>query len=405
MSITALATLLTVAFSFTSRTAFPGFNSLVVIIPTLILILFSQGTIIGWVLSRKVLVGLGLISYPLYLYHQPLISFTLFFNEDIDRLSLVITVLLIGSTLSFLTYRYCEIPIRRRSKTQGGNLQAALLFALTILTATAGLWIAKSEGFPQRLAALNPYAHSIEQAVSSSFHKSFTRGMHIQRERKTKILFVGDSLLQQYIVPLSRHWGYNLNQVDVISRGGCVLLYGVDYEDTFSDISCDQLREFLFNQTHHYEKIVFSQGWHLYGRKILNASIQLSEYSSEIWKPFIQASINRFSHITDEVYVIGPHPQVTGSCTLKISPFTNSQSIENCLRNQSIDFDTFNASTANFSNSLKDSHATILLPLDLWCEENHCSVQENGRPYFKDGQHFGLAATDFLLHQMKKHGW
>ena len=92
--------------------------------------------------------------------------------------------------------------------------------------------------------------------------------------KEARILFFGDSLLQQYVVPLSNYWGIDRAEIDVISRGGCVLLKGVEYKDKFSDISCDELRENLFGQLGNYEKIVFSQGWHLYGGKISNASEQ-----------------------------------------------------------------------------------------------------------------------------------
>ena len=60
---------------FDKLTPFPSFHSLIPILGTLLLILFAQeGTLVARFLSIKLLVGLGLISYSAYLWHQPLLA-------------------------------------------------------------------------------------------------------------------------------------------------------------------------------------------------------------------------------------------------------------------------------------------------------------------------------------------
>ncbi|WP_057463282.1 acyltransferase family protein [Pseudovibrio sp. POLY-S9] len=407
LSSVSFAALIFLAFSFNSQTEFPGSNALLVAIPSIILILFSQGTPIGWILSRKLLVGIGLISYPLYLYHQPLISFTLFFDHNINRLLLLALVVSFGSLLAYGTYVFVETPMRQRAKTSSGKWQATCLFALTISIAGGGAVTAKLGGIPQRLSMLNPYAYSLSQSLRSSFHENFNRGVHTGGAENPKILFVGDSLLQQYVQPLVQHWGYSLDQIDVISRGGCVLLKEVDYADKFSDISCDQLRADLYKSDQRYEKIVFSQGWDLYGKKVLNASAQPDVYGPDTWKPFIEKTADHFSKIADKVFVIGPHPKIIGDCDLKVSPITTKESALACLKNMKIDKASLLNSTRAFNQSLGEISAKVLFPIELWCEgeDANCSHYENEQPYFRDREHFGVAATELLVKRMQDKGW
>jgi peptidoglycan/LPS O-acetylase OafA/YrhL len=63
-------------FAFSKATPFPGFYALVPTIGTVGIILFAtQRTTVGKFLGNKLFVGIGLISYGAYLWHQPLFAF------------------------------------------------------------------------------------------------------------------------------------------------------------------------------------------------------------------------------------------------------------------------------------------------------------------------------------------
>ena len=402
-----LMTIILAAFTLDANSNFPGLNTLFVTIPAIIIITCSQGTPIGWLLSRKFIVSIGLISYPLYLYHQPLISAFLLQHEEMNRFVLFLITCIVGGSLAYGTYVFVETPIRHRAKAKAGNIQSLLLLFATVAIAAIGFWTAKSSGFPKRLAVLNPYAYFISQAVAASFHHTFNRGIYIGQSDQPKILFVGDSLLQQYVEPLSQHWGYDPSQIDIISRGGCVLLKGAAYQDKFSDISCDGLRDTVYQSNTNYDKIIISQGWNLYGGRITNVSTQKDFYGPDIWKPFLISTVNYLSPLTKKIYIIGSHPVISSQCGIEISPFTTKASIANCLKNTLIDYSSLRKSSNLFRGSLSGVSAKLLLPVDLWCDDKSesCFTQKDGVPYFRDSQHFGKNATGFLTRQMAEQDW
>lgn len=105
-----------------------------------------------FVLSNRLMVGIGLISYPLYLWHWPLLSFLrIVSGENPPRQEKFIAVLL-SFLLAWLTYKLLERPIRF-----GKNYRpiAPILAGLMIVMSVAGAGAAYYNGIPFRVAA-NP---------------------------------------------------------------------------------------------------------------------------------------------------------------------------------------------------------------------------------------------------------
>jgi peptidoglycan/LPS O-acetylase OafA/YrhL len=92
---------------------FPGWWALLPALGTFFLI--SAGPK-AWfnrhVLSNKLLVWVGLISYPLYLWHWPLLSFARIVEGEVPSRVIRISAVLISIALGWLTYRFVEKPIR-----------------------------------------------------------------------------------------------------------------------------------------------------------------------------------------------------------------------------------------------------------------------------------------------------
>ncbi|RPJ33407.1 MAG: acyltransferase, partial [Planctomycetaceae bacterium] len=116
---------------FDASTPFPSLYALAPVGGTVLIILFAaNGTWTARLLSTRSLVGIGLISYSLYLWHQPLFAFARIYSIDKPSQNLMLCLALLSLALSYLSWQYIEKPFR---KTQRRSLPAAS----SVLTASA----------------------------------------------------------------------------------------------------------------------------------------------------------------------------------------------------------------------------------------------------------------------------
>ncbi|WP_445426525.1 acyltransferase family protein [Alishewanella sp. HL-SH06] len=104
-------------FLFSKDTTFPGFSALIPVVGTFLIISFCrQDTLVFNLLSVKPMVWIGLISYSLYLIHQPLFALSrfLYLTEPSPQFFSILIVLCI--IFSYLNYRFVETPFRNQQR-------------------------------------------------------------------------------------------------------------------------------------------------------------------------------------------------------------------------------------------------------------------------------------------------
>ena len=131
---------------------FPGFWAL---LPTLsayhIISAGPQAWLNRVVLSNRLIVWIGLISFPLYLWHWPLLFFAKQSSAQEPSLQLLLLVVTSSIALAWLTYRLIERPIRF-GKREGGR-KILLLSLLMIIIGYLGFNIYKRDGLSFRIPA------------------------------------------------------------------------------------------------------------------------------------------------------------------------------------------------------------------------------------------------------------
>lgn len=100
------------------------------------------------ILSNRVLVWVGLISYPLYLWHWPLLSFAQIVESGVPAPAIRIVAVLAAVLLAWLTYGLVEQPIRQRRR-HGARIAVVLALAVAAVGGFGG-WIYLNDGLPQR---------------------------------------------------------------------------------------------------------------------------------------------------------------------------------------------------------------------------------------------------------------
>jgi peptidoglycan/LPS O-acetylase OafA/YrhL len=149
------AGLLAIVFSiltFDESTPFPSVYTLIPVIGTVLVIaLASRDTLTGRLLATPPLVGIGLISYSAYLWHQPILvlSRNLYADPGIGLPILASTLSLLFAALS---WRYVELPFRR---LRSGHSAVFLASGTTlVLFAAVGMILYLQNGFESRGSAL-----------------------------------------------------------------------------------------------------------------------------------------------------------------------------------------------------------------------------------------------------------
>jgi peptidoglycan/LPS O-acetylase OafA/YrhL len=167
-------TLIVLALLFISKqVAFPGWWALLPTLGTVLIIWPQDRSLINsTILSNRLLVGIGLISYPLYLIHWPALSLALIVNDGAPLPPELRLVLVFGSILAAWTvYKAIEVPIR--SSPPRTSIVATLLILLGVLGALGG-YVVKRQGMPERFPEIIRHVTS---------HIDFDIGKHMRGEK------------------------------------------------------------------------------------------------------------------------------------------------------------------------------------------------------------------------------
>jgi peptidoglycan/LPS O-acetylase OafA/YrhL len=153
ISFVGLAALLTSAALFTPGTSFPGWPALLPVVGAAAVILAGPEAMVNRIVfSNRAVVFVGLISYPLYLWHWPLISYAYVIRLGKPPTPLMATALVTASfLLAWATYRFIEYPVRfgkhRHRRTQ-------IVAACMVVLGACGLAVWIKGGFPGRFPPL-----------------------------------------------------------------------------------------------------------------------------------------------------------------------------------------------------------------------------------------------------------
>nr|VFJ59992.1 MAG: Peptidoglycan/LPS O-acetylase OafA/YrhL, contains acyltransferase and SGNH-hydrolase domains [Candidatus Kentron sp. DK] len=138
-------------FSYDEQIPFPGFYALAPTFGTALLILFSiRGTLIHALLTRKLLVGTGLISYSMYLWHQPMFAFAKYRALAVPSESVMFALCLSVFPLAYFSWRFVEKPFRKKSLF---NRRSVFKFSTSAIILFIGFYLSGqlSKGFPARM--------------------------------------------------------------------------------------------------------------------------------------------------------------------------------------------------------------------------------------------------------------
>ncbi len=138
-------------FFYNDQMQYPSLLTIVPVLGTILLLWFGgHGDLGSLILSSRPFVGIGVISYSLYLFHQPVFAFARI--KSIHKLTYVnkLYAIAIVFILASVCYYFVENPLRKR-KYISFKTFSFLLFPIFVLVTVIALFYNFTEGSPQRL--------------------------------------------------------------------------------------------------------------------------------------------------------------------------------------------------------------------------------------------------------------
>ncbi len=175
----------------------PSFYTLSPIIGVCLIIWFSEtNEIVTKLLSAKLFVGIGLISYSLYLWHYPIFAFAKInqFNQGtlFNNLSLVIITIL----LSIFSYYFIERPFR--NKNQKFKVIISLILIIISVLVIFSFYVIHKDGLKDRMPQiLNKDLHEVPWGLLKNLDGEECFGSmkecRFNTSSNKKVYIIGDS--------------------------------------------------------------------------------------------------------------------------------------------------------------------------------------------------------------------
>lgn len=204
---------------------FPGMLALLPTVGAALIVLAGPKAWVNRFLSLGVMVWIGVISYPLYLWHWPMLAFGRILTVRLLPMT-TLALIALSVVLAWLTYRFVEVRFRFQRKAEGRTRAVRTAVVAMVLMGSSGILSSKTLIVPT--SAMSPLAQETELAVSDW---QGTVNAHVAGASPRTVLFFGDSHMQQYA---PRFVGGGLAEknpaktIEFFTLGGCAPVPGIE---------------------------------------------------------------------------------------------------------------------------------------------------------------------------------
>ena len=207
--------------------AFPGWWALLPTLGSALLIAAGPDTWINRrILAHPIPVYVGLISYPLYLWHWPLLVYALIWNGAPTPASTRVAAMGVALLLASLTFHFVEKKIRRVRFERAPRAPQAALVAVVAVLGIYGLLVLNNRS--EARSASVPHLEAISVAVHDW---DYTGDKTIRGDSREAVLFFGDSHMQQYVPRIERLMRERRSPVRTViikTLSGCAPIPGIE---------------------------------------------------------------------------------------------------------------------------------------------------------------------------------
>lgn len=397
--------LLAAVFVIDSKKAFPGGWALLPVFGAVLLIFAGpQAWCNRVVFSNRAVVWVGMISYPLYLWHWPALAFARIVEGATPSVWIRAGAVMLSVVLAWGTFVWIEKPIRFGWKSR---LRTPLLVFTMVVVGYVGLACKNAAGYPDRHIMQSRVEANTGDIGHEAFHAHYAENffpcadqqVHAKSEKwgdlvrcfQTKrnapidLLMIGDSHAEHLLLGMAQALPH-LN-IAVYPRSELPFLHSKEYSEIFESLLADR-------QLKH---VVLASMW---------AVAPLSSSERLVFDTHLKATIQVLADADKQVFLTTDTPKFgfdPQRCKYE-HPLTKQAGCEES--NES--FRQILASYEPTFTKIKQDHAQVhLLRLDdLFCDDSLCRMALDGRIMFRDNNHvnvhgsqvIGAALAKQLLH-------
>ena len=409
---------------------YPSIFTLLPCLGTALIIIFTdKKTILFKILTFKPIVFLGLISYSLYLWHQPLFAFNrIYFGADLSNNHLFLLII-ISLILSIFSWYFIEQPFRNRKRISDKNfLRFLSLLTLSILILTSLIYFEKINSYkkqlPENLKKTIKYSNNDNCFGLKDSHLEIKEKWYcLVGNKKSKISFVvlGDSHAS-VAKP-----GFELAALDKNKKGiltgyaGCPSLLNTQSirPDTVEK-NCKLLTKKVFNfiKKNEIKKIFLVGRWTYYtGQGYSNREFQPITNDNKLFSNIknsreaflrgLQDTIKAYNDINVDLIFVHQVPMQIYDpefAYLNSYNFTKQNVDLNKLemfsvdRNKSKDLQKF---VRDDIKNLKNEYSFKVIDLfDLFCNKKKCLMGSKNFSYYSDDDHLSIKGAELLKNKI-----
>ena len=403
-------TLIIISFIFVNSPGnFPGFLALLPVTGSGLLIVSKDSWFNSSVLSNRFLIFIGLISYPLYLWHWPLLSFSYVINNGNTPKLVRGVLVIVALVLSIATFKLIEKKIKVQTYISKVNVTVILVCGIVLIGVV---------GYIAHKSIINPYAsrfgvEKISEAVNDwGFpgrlqQKVYENGDQIwlQGSAPYKVLLIGDSNIQQYYPRIEKLMNSSSVPFGIkfVTGGGCPPFPQVKQDGKYSYCGKWIDNGYKIAESEEINNVIIGAMWNSYMLKHQqnyitdhnNNKYLINDMSTgyKLALKKLQEKIAYLVSLNKRVYVILNIP--TGIEFAPSSQILRSISFQPVkIRHQVTTRQKFVGNNQQYFADLRqialDAGAIVIDPLDYICPAPTyiCRVfSEDGRPIYKDDSH------------------
>lgn len=392
------------------QTLFPGWWAVLPVLASFLLIMAGpQAWVNRMLLSRKAAVWVGLISYPLYLWHWPLISYSYILFGEKPPYQVKFAVVAAGVALASATYYLLERPLRTvqdKRRVVGGLAGAMVALGVAGLAIGGGYLKERidAHGADIYLNALNDSDFPGPMFVPLK-HQGVTF-QQLPSQGQGLTVFLGDSVMQQYgpyVEQAVREHGAQINTIIFATAGGCPPIPGAVRLPLAKYPRCRQTVDAAYDLAARPEvgTVMIGAAWDGYF-KADNRDLQFDDGVRRLPFPEAAAMEAAYQALQRAIAVLRQHgKQVllvlqppSGAAYDPRTMYTGSRwsSIHPLPSIAPVALDRYLADNAAIHGRLKEiarqSGAGVVEPSRFLCANNVCPVLDaDGKPLYTDPIH------------------